>query len=172
MFSSFSYTTNSLYRQFPARSPLNSSSEFLKIEYYNLRIDPGIERTASQQAGYQVAALVVTLVIAIVGGLGTGNDGCDVTGVMVFTICLLLWPVSRCNIALTLRCQYLLSDDADVLGMVLLLPFFRQPSEENDSQSDVTLAVDQLLLTDRNATVDDVRETEPVAMEENPTSIC
>lgn len=121
----------SLYRQFPARSPLNSSSEFLRIEYYNLRIDPGIERTASQQAGYQIAALVVTLAIAIVGGLGT--------------------------------------------GMVLLLPFFRQPvpSEENDSQSDLSHAVDQLLLSDRNATVDNVVTTEPVTtITENPSSVC
>ncbi|KAI9560812.1 hypothetical protein GHT06_011764 [Daphnia sinensis] len=121
----------SLYRQFPARSPLNSSSEFLKIEYYNLRIDPGVERTASQQAGYQIAALVVTLVIAIVGGLGTGT--------------------------------------------VLLLPFFRQPvlSEEDDSQSDLSLAVDQLLLSDKNATVENVVTTEPAAtMTENPSTIC
>ncbi|KZS02985.1 Uncharacterized protein APZ42_034406 [Daphnia magna] len=120
-----------LYRQFPARSPLNSSSEFLRIEYYNLRIDPGIERTASQQAGYQIAALVVTLAIAIVGGLGT--------------------------------------------GMVLLLPFFRQPvpSEENDSQSDLSHAVDQLLLSDRNATVENVVTTEPVTtITENPSSVC
>nr|CAH0108907.1 unnamed protein product [Daphnia galeata] len=62
----------SLYRQFPARSPLNSSSEFSKIQYYNLKIDPGRERTALQQAGFQIAALIVTLVIAIIGGLGTG----------------------------------------------------------------------------------------------------
>jgi len=38
-----------------------------------LKIDPGRERTALQQAGFQIAALIVTLVIAIIGGLGTGE---------------------------------------------------------------------------------------------------
>lgn len=63
----------SLYRQFPARSPVNGSTEFSDLKYYNNKIEPGQGRTASEQAGYQLAALVVTLAISIIGGLATGK---------------------------------------------------------------------------------------------------
>lgn len=36
-------------------------------------LEPGDNRSALQQAGYQLAALMVTLVVAIVGGLLTGT---------------------------------------------------------------------------------------------------
>lgn len=62
----------SLYRLFPARSPVNGSSEVLDAKYYHRKIQPGQGRSASEQAGYQIAALVVTLAISIIGGLGTG----------------------------------------------------------------------------------------------------
>ena len=50
--------------------------------------------------------------------------------------------------------------------MILLLPFFRQPNEENDSQSDqLTLVVDQLLLSERRLDIiDDVIETNPIVV--------
>ena len=40
---------------------------------YSLSIITGGDRTPGQQAGFQLATLVATLVIAIVGGLLTGK---------------------------------------------------------------------------------------------------
>ena len=60
----------SLYEIFPARAP---SSEALLAEMRdNYGILPGLNRTAGQQAGYQLLALAITLGIAIVSGLVTG----------------------------------------------------------------------------------------------------
>jgi hypothetical protein len=87
---------DSLYRQFPARSPLNSSSEFSKIQYYDLKIDPGRERTALQQAGFQIVTLIVTLVIAIIGGLVTGENNLAAVLFIVLNIhilCIQLFKV-------------------------------------------------------------------------------
>lgn len=39
----------------------------------NYNISPGLDRTAGQQAAYQLLVLVITLGIAIVSGLITGN---------------------------------------------------------------------------------------------------
>lgn len=56
---------------FPARAP---SSEAKVAEMRdNYGIQPGQNRTAAQQAGYQLLALAITLGIAIVSGLVTGN---------------------------------------------------------------------------------------------------
>ncbi|XP_033338838.1 rhesus blood group-associated glycoprotein Rh50 isoform X1 [Megalopta genalis] len=62
---------NSLYEIFPARAP--SSGDLLTelMEDYN-NISPGVNRSALQQAGYQLLALAITLGIAIVSGLVTG----------------------------------------------------------------------------------------------------
>ncbi|XP_070517722.1 rhesus blood group-associated glycoprotein Rh50 isoform X2 [Cardiocondyla obscurior] len=60
----------SLYEIFPARAP---SSEIKVGEMRdNYGISPGLNRTAYQQAGYQLLALAVTLGISIVSGLMTG----------------------------------------------------------------------------------------------------
>ncbi|XP_076237995.1 rhesus blood group-associated glycoprotein Rh50 isoform X2 [Calliopsis andreniformis] len=60
----------SLYEIFPARAP--SSEARLAEMRDNYGISPGSNRTAGQQAGYQLLALVITLGIAIVSGLITG----------------------------------------------------------------------------------------------------
>ncbi|KAK7479050.1 hypothetical protein BaRGS_00029720, partial [Batillaria attramentaria] len=61
-----------LYRQFPARSPANETSpEFLHISQH-MEISAGKGRTASEQASFQIAALAVTLIIAISGGAVVG----------------------------------------------------------------------------------------------------
>ena len=57
---------NSIGAVFPARAPSNVTEAFL------LGIAPGLDRTAEQQAGIQMAALLVTLLIAILGGMFTG----------------------------------------------------------------------------------------------------
>lgn len=60
----------SLYEIFPARAP---SSEMKIAEMRdNYGISPGLNRTAGQQAAYQLLALVVTVGISIVSGLITG----------------------------------------------------------------------------------------------------
>jgi hypothetical protein len=63
----------SLYLQFPARAPHSNSSALNDVNEVLMFLQPGDNRTALQQAGFQLAALVVTLVVAIVGGLLTGT---------------------------------------------------------------------------------------------------
>lgn len=59
----------SLYEIFPARaSPTPSPTP----EYH---ISPGLGRTAAQQAGYQLVSLLVTVGVAVVSGLLTGEGG-------------------------------------------------------------------------------------------------
>ncbi|XP_014482238.1 PREDICTED: ammonium transporter Rh type A isoform X2 [Dinoponera quadriceps] len=63
----------SLYDIFPARTP-SAGQKFAELRD-NMRgeISPGYDRTAYQQAGFQLLALVVTLGISIVSGLITGH---------------------------------------------------------------------------------------------------
>ncbi|CAK9811249.1 Ammonium transporter Rh type B [Anthophora quadrimaculata] len=60
----------SLYEIFPARAP--SSETKLAEMRDNYGISAGLNRTAGQQAAYQLLVLVITLGIAIVSGLVTG----------------------------------------------------------------------------------------------------
>ena len=60
----------SLYLVFPARAP---SENLTEVEIL-LGIEPGEGRSAVQQAGFQLALLASTLVLAIVGGLLTGQS--------------------------------------------------------------------------------------------------
>ncbi|XP_028044921.1 ammonium transporter Rh type B isoform X2 [Monomorium pharaonis] len=62
----------SLYEIFPARAPSAETFKFSEMRDYNYRISAGFNRTAYQQAGYQLLALAVTLGISIVSGLITG----------------------------------------------------------------------------------------------------
>ncbi|XP_076620735.1 rhesus blood group-associated glycoprotein Rh50 isoform X1 [Colletes latitarsis] len=59
-----------LYQIFPARAP-SSDTKLAKMRD-NDCILPGLDRTAGQQASYQLLALAITLGIAIVSGLITG----------------------------------------------------------------------------------------------------
>ncbi|XP_076438384.1 ammonium transporter Rh type B-like [Babylonia areolata] len=61
-----------LYRQFPARAPANESSPELHVIQQHVEVSAGQGRSAGAQAGYQMAALGITLVIAVVGGLLVG----------------------------------------------------------------------------------------------------
>lgn len=60
---------NSLYRQFPARTPSHDMSDHHDGGHHGPVI---FDRSASAQGGYQIAALFITLAIAIGGGLVTG----------------------------------------------------------------------------------------------------
>lgn len=63
----------SLYRQFPARTPLFNTTEFLEIKSHVPELLPGLGRSASEQGGYQFASVCVTLAIALSGGVVTGG---------------------------------------------------------------------------------------------------
>lgn len=64
--------SNNIYQQiFPARAP-SSEIKINEIRKSYSGISPGFNRTAYQQAGYQLLALAVTLGISIVSGLITG----------------------------------------------------------------------------------------------------
>lgn len=141
---------DSLYRQFSARSPLNSSSELSKIQYYDLKIDPGRERTALQQAGFQIVTLIVTLVIAIIGGLVTGELPSYLSYYIYIYYVYNSLKSDNCGF---ISCWLWMPFGANS-GTILSLSFFRQPYEENDSQPDqLTLVVDQLLLSERRLNV-------------------
>ncbi|CAH1796620.1 unnamed protein product [Owenia fusiformis] len=62
------YGEESLYKTFPARTPTNLTG--LNLDH--LGIDPGYGRSAGTQGGYQMAALMCTLVIAVVSGILVG----------------------------------------------------------------------------------------------------
>lgn len=59
-----------MFLVFPARAP----SENLSDEELILGIEPGEDRSAAQQAGFQLALLASTLLLAIIGGLITGQS--------------------------------------------------------------------------------------------------
>jgi ammonium transporter Rh len=61
----------SLYQQFPARAPTANNSHIYDSSGLTFPIS-GDGRSAGEQAGYQLLAVGVTLVIAIAGGLITG----------------------------------------------------------------------------------------------------
>ena len=62
----------SLYEMFPARVPATNTTEYFRIKD-NVDVSFGLGRTGIQQGGFQIVALVVTLAIAVVGGLLTGK---------------------------------------------------------------------------------------------------
>ena len=62
----------SLYRQFPARAPLEGTPEFETIHHFVNLHEGGLNRSASLQGCYQIAALFMTLAIAIASGVVIG----------------------------------------------------------------------------------------------------
>ena len=70
------FNGNRLYVFYPSRTPMFNSTEF---NQYNLTIaddgmfkDGGLGRSATQQSGYQIAALCLTLSVACIGGVLVG----------------------------------------------------------------------------------------------------
>jgi ammonium transporter Rh len=64
---------HSLFRQFPARVPELNSTDFDQLKSQFPDMEPGLGRSATTQAAYQIYALLTTLALAIVGGLLTGT---------------------------------------------------------------------------------------------------
>nr|CAD7600189.1 unnamed protein product [Timema genevievae] len=63
----------SLYQQFPARMPPANSSDYWEYAaHLGGDVEPGVGRSASGQAGYQLLALCVTFLVAWVSGALTG----------------------------------------------------------------------------------------------------
>nr|CAD7458619.1 unnamed protein product [Timema tahoe] len=66
----------SLYQQFPARMPPANSSDYWEYAaHLGGDVEPGVGRSASGQAGYQLLALCVTFLVAWVSGALTGTRG-------------------------------------------------------------------------------------------------
>jgi len=61
-----------LYKMYPAMTPPANSNEYIQVISHLSNIEPGPGRSASVQAGYQLAALFTTLGISITGGLLAG----------------------------------------------------------------------------------------------------
>nr|CAD7427515.1 unnamed protein product [Timema monikensis] len=67
----------SLYQQFPARMPPANSSDYWEYAaHLGGDVHPGVGRSASGQAGYQLLALSVTFLVAWVSGALTGTQWC------------------------------------------------------------------------------------------------
>jgi len=65
--------TYSLYTVFPARAPTLNSTQYFEWVKSVPDATGGLGRSAGVQAGYQLAALAVTMAIALLGGLITGK---------------------------------------------------------------------------------------------------
>ncbi len=76
---SHSFLPCSLFLVFPARAPSNFTaiSPAELAQYQMLGISEGQGRHAGMQAGFQLALLVTTLAMSIVGGLLTGKGSSD-----------------------------------------------------------------------------------------------
>ena len=57
------------------RAPVNQSDEYIRLETHlkTMEVEPSEGRTAGAQAGFQLAALAVTIIISLVGGALTGT---------------------------------------------------------------------------------------------------
>lgn len=63
----------SLYRLFPARTPMVKTPDYWNLEHHVGNVVPGLARSALSQGAYQFAALGTTLAFALFGGLIIGK---------------------------------------------------------------------------------------------------
>lgn len=69
---SYEQYKTSLYMIFPARAPVLNSTQYFELVEFDPDVVDGLGWSAGKQAGFQFAALAVTLVVAILGGVLTG----------------------------------------------------------------------------------------------------
>ena len=81
-----------MYLVFPARAPTENLTD---VEIL-LGIEPEEDRSAAQQAGFQLALLASTLVLAIVGGLLTGQSHFDFLRFEKVTVVLFVGVIVGC----------------------------------------------------------------------------
>jgi ammonium transporter Rh len=62
-----------MYEIFPMTVPMVNTTEFAEAQAEFSVIEPGAGRSSGIQGGYQMLALVITLVVAIIGGAVTGR---------------------------------------------------------------------------------------------------
>ena len=62
-----------MYEIFPLTVPMVNTTEFAEAQASFSVLEPGAGRSSGVQGGYQMLALVVTLVVAIIGGAVTGR---------------------------------------------------------------------------------------------------
>ena len=65
--------SSSLYHMFGARTPPADSPVYMKLSTFIPMLKPGSSRTAMAQMGFQMVALLVTIVLALLGGVITGE---------------------------------------------------------------------------------------------------
>ena len=65
-----------MFNMWSSLAPGKNTTEHMKLVNLGVTFDAGEGRTATAQAGYQIAGLVVTLAIAVIGGIVTGNEFC------------------------------------------------------------------------------------------------
>ncbi|PFX22508.1 ammonium transporter Rh type A-like [Stylophora pistillata] len=68
-----SYGYEGLFSVWSARAPKMNSTEYWELKNMGVKFNVGDQRTASVQAGYQVAGILVTIVVSIFGGIVTGS---------------------------------------------------------------------------------------------------
>ena len=66
------YEEPALYKYYPARAPRLNPAESNDAADNAVKAVSGLGRTAGEQAGFQIAALVVTIGLSVVFGLATG----------------------------------------------------------------------------------------------------
>ncbi|KAL9969465.1 hypothetical protein ACROYT_G021685 [Oculina patagonica] len=69
---SYKQYKTSLYTIFPARAPVLNSTQYFELVKFDPDAGDGLGWSAGKQAAFQFAALVVTLALALFGGLLTG----------------------------------------------------------------------------------------------------
>ena len=69
---SFSLTF-SLYKLYPARVPARNTTKYQDLIRIQPQLQPGQGRSSYVQGAYQLGAILVTVVLALVGGVLTGN---------------------------------------------------------------------------------------------------
>lgn len=63
-----------MYEIFPLMVPMKNSSDFRAVQADFPFVEPGAGRNSVTQGGFQMLALVITLIIAIIGGAVTGKS--------------------------------------------------------------------------------------------------
>ncbi|XP_058956016.2 ammonium transporter Rh type B-B [Pocillopora verrucosa] len=66
------YGYDGLFSVWSARAPKMNTTEYWEMRNMGVKFNVGDQRTASVQAGYQIAGLVATIGVAIIGGIVTG----------------------------------------------------------------------------------------------------
>lgn len=62
-----------LYEIFPAMTPRENTSAFRYLQELLPHLEPGAGRSPAEQAGFQMATVVMCFVVPVIGGILTGT---------------------------------------------------------------------------------------------------